>query len=420
MAETKHLPVRDLQLDLHNFRTVAQKSEPAALRAMVSTAPKKFWALTASLLDSGYLPTENIIVLENAKGYHVREGNRRIAALKFIDGKIANTGFAVPPEIEEKIKKVSPKWRKANATVPCAIYSQSDETLVDRIVTLAHGKGEDAARDDWNSLAGARHNRDKNGAVELGLDLLEKYLENGNNLTAVDKEYWSGVYPVTLLNEVLGKIAQRMGFNFPRDLVAQYPKLKDRKVVETILKAIGDGNLTFPKVRDKQTDFAESFGLPPQSQKGAVAKSSSPTGTISTGSKSGPRAISSRDPASVMRTLRQFAPKGKGRDKVATLLDEMRKLKLDKHPYAFCFLLRAMFELSAKAYFVDNQLSTIIATKKGTRDKTLADMLRDATAHMTAGKPKTDPIVKSLHGAMTELGKKDGLLSVYIDEPAGP
>lgn len=36
-----------------------------------------------SLLDDGYLPTENIIVLESPDGKMVvREGNRRVASLK--------------------------------------------------------------------------------------------------------------------------------------------------------------------------------------------------------------------------------------------------------------------------------------------------------------------------------------------------
>jgi len=39
-----------------------------------------------SLLDDGYSPTENIIVLDNTDHLVVKEGNRRIAALKLILG----------------------------------------------------------------------------------------------------------------------------------------------------------------------------------------------------------------------------------------------------------------------------------------------------------------------------------------------
>lgn len=63
MPETKQVAVKDLTLDLANFRTVRQASETTALHAMISTSPDRFWALTDSLLQDGYLPTESIIVL---------------------------------------------------------------------------------------------------------------------------------------------------------------------------------------------------------------------------------------------------------------------------------------------------------------------------------------------------------------------
>lgn len=63
MPETKAVAVKDLVLDLANYRTVPQPTESAAIAAMVSTSPDRFWALTESLLEDGYLPTESVIVL---------------------------------------------------------------------------------------------------------------------------------------------------------------------------------------------------------------------------------------------------------------------------------------------------------------------------------------------------------------------
>ena len=75
---------------------------------------------------------------------------------------------------------------------------------------------------------------------------------------------------------------------------------------------------------------------------------------------------------------------------------------------AFCFVFRSMVEISAKAYCTDNGLSM---TKSGGKEKTLVEILRAAAHHLT--KSQSDmAMVKALHGAMTELGKGDGLLSV--------
>jgi hypothetical protein len=420
MPTTKPIPVKTLRLDLRNFRTVPQKDESSALHAMVSINEDRFWALAESLIDDGYLPTENIIVLEDNKGVlHVREGNRRVGALKVALKYLSRSHLIVPDHIEEKLSALPKDWEKANEEVPCAIYKEKEEALVDKIVTLAHGKGAQAGRDNWNSVARARHNRDKNGASEIGLDLLEKYLKDGRNLTQHEKDLWSGVYPLTVLNELVGKIASRLGQTSSRDLVNDYPG-KYRGPIEKMLKDIGNEKLKFDTIRDRNLDFGLAYGLPapptpsttPATPIKTTAPATSPEPTPAASPKS-PKALASNDPRSVIAALRSLSIRGKGRSKLVTMRDEAVQLKLNKTPHAFCFVLRAMFEISAKAYCADHAaagLSTF--DKKRGKDKKLVEVLKQVVAHMTTGKPATDPLRKELHGAMTELAKSDGLLSI--------
>jgi len=419
MAKTKPLPVKDLQLDLRNFRTVPQTNELRALQTMISINPDRFWALTESLLDSGYLPTENIIVLEDKKGvYHVKEGNRRIGALKLAFKHLSGTGLSIPKVVEEKLKNISTDWKNSNKEVSCTVYDEKEEALVDKIITLAHGKGEQAGRDNWNSVARARHNRDKNGASETGLDLLEKYLRDGKNLTSYEKDLWSGMYPLTVLNEVVTKIAPRLGYPTSRELVDTYPA-KFRTELENILKDIGNEQLKFETIRDKTNDFGPTYSIPtlPTSAKGGAKATTPPVSASATSastpsSTKGIKAVASTDPRNVTRTLKSFTPMGKGRAKLVTLLEEARKLNLDKTPHAFCFVLRAMFEVSAKAYCLDHTSAGLSVIDKKGDEKKLVNVLREIVSHMTAGKAKSDPLSKELHGAMTELGNPNGLLSV--------
>ena len=137
------------------------------------SAPDQFWALAESLLDSGYLPTENIIVLKSGDDLIVKEGNRRIGALKLILGYIKSHAINIPENVDEKIKAVTAEWKSENEKVSCAIYDAKEADVVDKIVALVHGKGDKASRDKWESVATARHNRDKNKASEPALDLLE-------------------------------------------------------------------------------------------------------------------------------------------------------------------------------------------------------------------------------------------------------
>lgn len=69
-----------------------------------------------------------------------------------------------------------------------------------------------------------------------------------------------------------------------------------------------------------------------------------------------------------------------------------------------------MFEISAKAYCIDHKAEGLSATKDN-NDRKLVDVLRDVTKHLT--KNNTDKEAqKLLHGALTEIAKSDGILSV--------
>jgi hypothetical protein len=429
MPTTKPVSVKELKLDLNNFRTVPQSKETDAVHTMISIAPDRFWALAESLLDGGYLPTENIIVLKSGDDLVVKEGNRRIGALKLILGYIKSHAIIIPENIDEKIKAITADWKSENEKVPCAIYDAKETEVVDKIVTLAHGKGDKASRDKWESVATARHNREKNKASEPALDLLEKYLLDGKNLTPHQKERWSGAYYLTVLKEAMNRIAPRLGFNSTRELVENYPaKIKYRMALDNILRDIGIETLGFKEIRDSLVDFQANYGIPAPTPPPAPALPPpvNPTTPISPATSTGlnvnvpvmptipkqPIAVSTNNPKNVIRELKKFYPRGSGRSKVVTLLDEARKLKLDKHPHAFCFLLRSMFEISAKAYCNDHTAAGgPSSTKADGNDRALVDVLRDIHTHLT--KNKTDKLmIKELHGAMAELATQDGILSV--------
>ncbi len=376
--------------------------------------------------------TENIIVLEvdsgGAKKYVVKEGNRRIGALKLIHGIIRSGDMEMPDNIATEIKQKPKTWKNDNKSVPCAIYPSSDSKTVDRVVALTHGKGDKAGRDPWGAVARARHNRDMLEGNEPAIDLLEEYLKVGRNLSEHQKELWAGAYPLTVLEEAMKKWAPRLGATTSRDLADQYPKsVLHRKGLEQALYDIGCETLGFQELRDPKEDVADSrYAIPappPTSSKGAnstskpnagakTASGSNASGKTQAANNAKTKAVSITDPESVLRKLKSFKPVGKHRDKIVTLLDEMKRLNIRKTPHAFCFVLRSTFELSAKAYCADHsKLGGPSPTKKGGEDKRLADLLREITKHLTQDNADK-AMVKQLHGAMTELGKHEGILSV--------
>ena len=453
MLRTQLLPVQDLAIDLNNYRTVAQKGELEAAKAMISISPDYFWGLMESLLEDGYLPTENIIVLESSSGImNVKEGNRRVASLKIMFGLIEQNELALPLQIVNRISVLSSEWLKDNASVPCTIYKESEADVVDRIVAHTHGKGSKAGRDVWEAVARARHNRDKNGASEIALDLLEKYLEDGTNLTQEQKTRWAGRYNLTVLDEAIKKIALRFGVTSSPELVRQYPRIQFKSSLDDIVHAIGMESLTFPAIRGS-LDFALRFGVPPLaaatgenasnnnaggdgenastqvvgSETGAQNKNGgkkSNSADINNGAKGTSAdeitsnskqssAMATTDERSVRKSLRGLRLFGQNRAKVETLRKEMLKLKLQDNPIAFCFLLRSMFEISAKAYCQDHisESNAPTATKNDGNDKILADVLGEIVKHLTQNN-NDKQMVRLLHGPLTEIQRKDDILSV--------
>jgi hypothetical protein len=427
MATTDLVPVKKLIIDLQNFRTVPQDTERDAIHALITIAPDKFWALMDSLLANGYFLTENILVLRTKNKLYVREGNRRVSALKIILGQVTVPNLTIPSEIENRIAALSKEWMTENAKIPCAIYGPGEIKSAGRIVSLTHGKSEPAGRSQWNAVARARHNRSE-GASEPALDLLEKYVSNGKNLTPEEAELWAGEYHLTVLEEALQTVSPRLGFATTRDLANMYPALqKQKSALDNMICDIGRKTLDFPAIRNKGDDFAQTkyniLPLPIQSP-GSVSGGQNPSTTPVHVSGTAPpisattnlakktKAVAVSDSRAVTRALKQFQPKGKNREKLVTLLHEARGLKLRIHPHSFCFLLRSMFELSAKAYCLDYAGSGgPSATKPNGDDKKLVEILNDVTGHLT--KNKTDKtMLKRLHGAMAELKKPHGFLSV--------
>lgn len=460
MPTSQQIDVKKLSLDLQNFRTTKQKKEADAIKAMISIKPDRFQAIMESLLDDGYLLTESIQVLKDGTDLVVKEGNRRVAALKLILGHYKVDDFVIPESLKERVRKVTKEWKKTNSTVPCTVYGKSEIDLVNKIVSLTHGKAEKAGRDPWNSMARARHNRDIKGGHEPGLDILEKYLKHGENLSGQQKERWGGEYNITVLEEAMRKLHTRMGYTTIDELVKKYPKINMRNGFEELMRDIGLEMVSFPTIRNPQTDFGIAYGInpppPPPSANntststnksggatgsgtgaGNPSGGTSGTSTTSTNSTqnsgSGTRnqtqnnsnassstskpskAHSQTDPKSVAAVLKKFNPRGNGREKVVALRDELKQLKIDKNPIAFCFLLRSMFEISVKVYSKEKHIPTsgtkTVNGKNFPVEKTLREMLQAVTNHLTSNN-SNHTMARTLHGAMAELAQTNRLLSV--------
>ncbi len=389
------------------------------------------------------MPIENIIVQKDGNQLIVKEGNRRIASLKICLGYLNIDDLNFPKSLRDKVSSITKKWIKSNYKIACSVYLEKEKDRVNRIVSLVHGKGQRASRDPWEAIAKARYNRDENGKNEPGLTVLDKYISLKNPLSDEEVIEWSGNYPISILDEALKKIAPVIGCKNAVELSSNYPKISKIKLIDRIILEIGRKEVGFKEIRKNKNEFLDTYGFhEPDIGKetntnngGSNQKSNSPSPNNSsenTGSSSSfsgdniegntstsdyqtndnnqgrSNANANNTLRAVHERLREFSPKGPHREKVVTLRNEMQKLNIRSTPIAFCFLLRSAFEISAKAYCKENSIRD--KTKNG-QDMKLVDILRKCVDRLTENMSDRENL-KILHGAMTEIAKKDGILSI--------
>jgi len=307
---------------------------------------------------------------------------------------------------------------------------------VDDIVSLTHGKGEMASRDGWTSVATARHNRDAKGKVEPALDVLEKFLGESNLITGIQRESWSGDYHLTVLHELLRRLALEMNLSKVSDVAELYVKAQLSPNFNNLIFEIGQGAVGFNELRgiDEWAKILAQLGVASKPEKSTseagsgtqvsgptkgqgVAKVSAKGGSAKSPASSASKAMAVTDSRYLPTMLKKLVVYGNGREKIVALKDEASKLNVEKHPLSFCFTLRSMLELSARAYCTDNGISLTEHPKgktSGKMDKKLIAILREAKDDILLKLPKEDKaaITKELHGAFAELNLKESFLSV--------
>ena len=447
MAKVENLAVKDLELDLDNYRTTSQDSEIDAIKAMIAISPGNFYGVFESILNDGFLPLENLIIQRVGQRFIVREGNRRTASLKICLSHIDVANFSFAKQFVDKIMSLSNEWKNASTMVPCLVYSEEERSEADRIVGLIHAKGKKAGRDPWKAIAKARFNRNEEHRSEPGLNLLESFLDRTSELSDDQKYKWSGTYPITVLDEAIKKVAPALSFKDAPELGKRFPTIPKVNEVDKLIYDIGTTKCKFKTIRQEEPNFLDTYALRPNDSQDNKTKNADKTAKDTDGSiqsdlskesESAHNSVTERqnsdvknnahppnsnnkttsissttaypvsDLRQVKNLLSEFQPKGKHRAKVASLRDEMQKLSLKSTPIAFCLVLRSLFEISAKAYCKDHNIKT---TNNNGNDLKLVDLLKKCVIHLTDDQ-KNRQVTRDLHGALTELATNENLISI--------
>jgi hypothetical protein len=149
MFTRRIISLNDLLLDVDNSRFAdSVDSQREAIKVMVESQGQKIIKLAKDIAEFGIDPSENLITVsseENENDFIVKEGNRRITALKLIE----NPSLAQIPSVITAFENIRKSRKESINEVNCVVY---DNDEFSHWINLKHtGQNDGAGRVGWTT-----------------------------------------------------------------------------------------------------------------------------------------------------------------------------------------------------------------------------------------------------------------------------
>lgn len=436
----KPLKITELLLNSANprFNPVEQQTE--AITAMIGDQQEKLVSLAQSIHQFGLNPTDLILVepLEPyGKQWLVREGNRRITAMKLLNE---------PELVSNHFPKIKREFQKLHATldktllenIPCVVID--DNRLADEWVRLKHtGMNGGAGTVPWDAQQSSRFNMQTSG----NSDVYMLFLDDLKTLDSIPQGYKDRFHSIKKTNfdrlmgdpdirnllgitkkeneETLSLVGEVNQFLLAvlHDLIFEnlnvgqiYYKVDRRKYIDDLkarvpistqpkdsIEPTGSGSISQKSrevvhASDGQVGSftgdgtAEGNDVPPSSR-----------GTAKSQGKSHP--VNRKKLVPTAHNLPIQHPRAK------SIFDELKELNIERYPNAVAVLFRVFIELSADIYIERKKLPRV--NESSTLNKKLESIIGDLeergimskhalyTAQKMSSEPTANQSVKTFH-----------------------
>lgn len=364
MPKTCKISLKKLLLDEANPRIQKVQSQANCIRAIYNDKPDAFKELLSSIIRKGFFQGENILVMPHPekKGYYiVKEGNRRISALKVLHQAKVLIKEGILQELKHYIAKISKQTLSLTETVPCLSFTSEEIEDLENEIATRHLSG-NSPRLEWPPVRKAKKERERTGKYNPALDLLERYLESHPHLIPE----WELTYPLTILEDFIKPLSLFLGYNDSAALSMAYPDDATQSTIDNLIEEINNPSADKAiRIVENRRSNAQNF-LSERYQK--------PTTPVSTDKKTSPHdkksvealsAIPSKSTPSPNRV-----PRPKAKDPALELIKEITAIsatfssasiklydackeffeliKYNKYPIATGILLRSLLDYSLR------------------------------------------------------------------------
>lgn len=439
MATLQKLSLASIVLDLDNFRTMHQPDEAAAIFAIIQASESKVRNLAKDIAETGLSLANNIVVvsMEDEQGkYVVMEGNRRISCLKMIENPelVPSSNPQLKNFFQSLAASTNADWRAQNLeNINCVVCSEAEAL---REVERRHATGQDGVGlENWEAMARLRLSR-KLGIPVPMLEIVEAFISADSSFNNTVRQALFHAYPITTFERWFIPLASFLGTT-PEQLAADYPTHPKKQSIDKLLRHIADGETvtsrTHEKVKDHILPALANVYFPASPPAGSVSSAPPasggaqpnpvppPAATAQSGSTSSATAPSNSSQAArgnspsirkvnkFNQVVKNFSARGADHQKIQTLIDEIKRLKIADHPHAFVMLLRSIIDISVHSYCNANGIQTQIPAGTRMKDIELNNLCVTVANHMET---QDGTLVRKLHGVKNLFSTAASPLSI--------
>jgi len=416
--------LEDIMLDVLNARIRAGADQNDCIRRILRKRDQ-FLAICESIAKDG-LTTIPILASPNEDGtYTVKDGNRRVTALKLLK----NPNLCPELELVPKIMKIAATHKNFPTRVDLTV-TKNEQVMISEVLSRHQGEMAGVGQMGWSAYSRTLYLLNHNHPAEYKRPGQYALWAEGRRIFVEDE------FTITNLQRFFTiENLQLLGFDIDvnDELSLNLPEATVRQIATKVIGDFGDGksvNEVFTPDQAKQyiNSVRASAGLAPPAPTAAQAPGSaapltSPSAAATQLSTSTPGGPSLSSPAPVTSIPPPRAPAtpatsaadrkkvfgtrspgiaipATGYPKEQTVVAELRALDLIKFPLAATMLTRALIELSDLHYRTTHGLQD-----QGTLSKNIEKSVHHMLKNMKVSKSEAD-IVKRLcnpSGTMIEI-----------------
>jgi hypothetical protein len=379
MNEFKTLPnmrINQVSLDTNNPRIGKKADEKACIEAIIKKNRTHMLNLIEDIAAEGLTPIP-IILSKNENGeWIVRDGNRRVSALKLLK----NPNLAPSEEMTKKIKAIKSKYPNYSLEIKTAHEFETEEALIKYLDKIHKGAQDGVGQIEWSPIEKARHNhkqgvRDKNTRALYFLT----WAKNECNLSIDEEEF-----PFSTLADrfMSADRLERIGLFIDEEKASCLPTrdlditiLKVTRIIHDLAEGIQTSRTL--RITTEQDEYINKLceeygeGIIEPNTAATIANSQTPEPSKPTPEPSKPTPEPNKSDAptypvnskptwdrqKLFLKTKNPIKIPENQHKVKNILTELSKLRVDSTPIAVAMLYRALVEHSVLYYIKKNKLT---------------------------------------------------------------